>query len=115
MQIRCLAGLLLLLACLAPSVAPAAPLILNEYNAVASDNFLNGGIATEDEDGGTAADPHFGRVLAGARCGPCTVNEQPQESAVANTSASCRLQDVHLRRSVVQHSPMRSTRCREIL
>ena len=36
--------------------------LLNEYNAVASDKFLNGGDATADDDGGTATDPVFGRV-----------------------------------------------------
>ncbi len=56
--------LLLLLACLAPVIARAAPLILNEYNAVGPEKYLNGGVATWDEDGGVAADPYFGRVLA---------------------------------------------------
>ncbi len=38
--------------------------ILNEYNAVADTNFLNGGDASTDSDGAPpAADSHFGRVL----------------------------------------------------
>lgn len=42
---------------------PTPALILNEYNAVASDRFLNGGTLTADEDGGPAsADSHFARV-----------------------------------------------------
>jgi len=45
-------------------LAQAAPLILNEYNAVGPEKYLNGGIEGEDEDGGAASDPYFGRVLA---------------------------------------------------
>lgn len=42
---------------------PVPSIVLNEYNAVSSVNFLNGGDVTTDEDGGTAsADTHFGRV-----------------------------------------------------
>jgi Lamin Tail Domain/Abnormal spindle-like microcephaly-assoc'd, ASPM-SPD-2-Hydin len=42
---------------------PQPSLILNEYNAVSSQNFLNGGTALTDEDGGPAsADEYFGRV-----------------------------------------------------
>lgn len=40
-----------------------APLILNEYNGVAVDRFLNGGDAALDDDGGQQADPFFGRVM----------------------------------------------------
>ncbi len=39
------------------------PLFLNEYNAVSSDAFLNGGTLTSDDDFGQAADAFFGRVL----------------------------------------------------
>ena len=43
---------------------PSPALILNEYNAVADDQFLNGGILTIDDDGGVASsDSHFNRVL----------------------------------------------------
>lgn len=39
-----------------------APVILNEYNAVSSTNFLNGGDETADQDDGYASDSYFGRV-----------------------------------------------------
>jgi hypothetical protein len=39
-----------------------APLILNEYNAVADGVYLNGGTAMADQDGGLASDVLFGRV-----------------------------------------------------
>jgi hypothetical protein len=39
-----------------------ADLILNEYNAVDSNDFLGGGTAVADESGGRASDSHFGRV-----------------------------------------------------
>ncbi|MEO5915885.1 MAG: choice-of-anchor D domain-containing protein [Luteolibacter sp.] len=43
---------------------PLPSVILNEYNAVAASNFLNGGTELADDDGGPAsADTHFGRVL----------------------------------------------------
>jgi len=42
--------------------ADAADVILNEYNAVASDSFLNGGNASADADGGRASDSYFGRI-----------------------------------------------------
>jgi spore coat protein CotH len=45
-----------------PAVLRAAPLLLNEYNAVKTDQFLNGGDATTDAAGGQQADPFFGRV-----------------------------------------------------
>jgi len=48
---------------LAPRCTEAAPLILNEYNGVASTRFLNGGTAALDEEGGQAADTHFGRIV----------------------------------------------------
>jgi len=38
------------------------PVILNEYNAVVANGFLNGGDALFDDDGGFAADSFFGRV-----------------------------------------------------
>ncbi|MFM1831375.1 MAG: hypothetical protein RLZZ558_1715 [Planctomycetota bacterium] len=38
------------------------PLFLNEYNAVAAGNFLNGGSVFADDDGGTASDAFLGRV-----------------------------------------------------
>lgn len=40
----------------------AAPVILNEYNAVGGTQYLNGGDATADRDGGYASDSYFGRV-----------------------------------------------------
>ncbi len=43
--------------------AHAAQLILNEFNAVSSSNYLNGGTLGADLDGGQASDPAFGRVL----------------------------------------------------
>ncbi len=42
--------------------AAAAPIIVNEYNAVAPDGFLKGGTAAADEDGGQRADTFLGRV-----------------------------------------------------
>lgn len=43
---------------------PAPSVILNEYNAVAADKFLNGGDAATDSDGPPASvDTHFGRVM----------------------------------------------------
>jgi hypothetical protein len=42
---------------------PAPALVLNEYNAVDPDKFLNGGILVADGDGGDAsADSHFARL-----------------------------------------------------
>ncbi|MES2657250.1 MAG: choice-of-anchor D domain-containing protein [Verrucomicrobiota bacterium] len=42
---------------------PLPSVILNEYNAVAAANFLNGGTLLADDDGGPASsDTHFGRV-----------------------------------------------------
>ncbi|MGC6565892.1 MAG: lamin tail domain-containing protein [Akkermansiaceae bacterium] len=43
---------------------PSPALILNEYNAVAPDEYLNGGTLGAGEDGGVAAvDTHFGRII----------------------------------------------------
>ena len=44
--------------------ASCTPIFLNEYNAVMSTGYLNGGTATVDANGGTSVDTHFGRVLA---------------------------------------------------
>jgi spore coat protein CotH len=57
------AALLLLYVGFAAYCAEAAPLILNEYNGVASTRFLNGGTAAVDEQGGQAADTYFGRIV----------------------------------------------------
>ncbi|MSR33504.1 MAG: hypothetical protein EXS12_01660 [Phycisphaerales bacterium] len=46
-----------------PTLAECAtckPIFLNEYNAVMSTGYLNGGTATVDADGGASADTHFG-------------------------------------------------------
>ncbi|MCK4753543.1 MAG: hypothetical protein KAS75_08850 [Planctomycetes bacterium] len=40
----------------------AADIILNEYNAVDSNEFLNGGDSSADSDGGRASDSYFGRI-----------------------------------------------------
>jgi len=40
----------------------AADVILSEYNAVDETEFLNGGVASADLDGGRASDSYFGRV-----------------------------------------------------
>ena len=50
----------LILSCLGTTYA--ADVILNEYNAVGSTEFLNGGDAAFDVDGGRASDIYFGRV-----------------------------------------------------
>ncbi|TVQ51913.1 MAG: hypothetical protein EA377_11320 [Phycisphaerales bacterium] len=42
---------------------PCSRVILNEYNAVREDRFLNGGDENGDEDGGFAQDTFFGRVM----------------------------------------------------
>lgn len=43
---------------------PAPTVILNEYNAVEPDRYLNNGTAAVDEDGAPAsADSHFGRIV----------------------------------------------------
>ena len=43
--------------------ATCNPVFLNEYNAVASTVYLNGGTATTDANGGASADAFFGRTL----------------------------------------------------
>ena len=43
--------------------ASCTPIFLNEYNAVISTSYLNGGTATVDANGGASVDTHFGRVL----------------------------------------------------
>lgn len=58
---RRIVGLLVVLA-LFPANGRAADLILNEYNAVDSNDFLGGGDASADANGGRASDSHFGRV-----------------------------------------------------
>lgn len=40
-----------------------ADVILNEYNAVNGSDYLNGGTASRDEDGGFASDSYFGRIM----------------------------------------------------
>ena len=50
----------------------AAPLILNEFNAVSGSNFLNFGTATTDGDGNSInppADTYFGRIAGKAAAG----------------------------------------------
>ncbi len=43
---------------------PSPSVVLNEYNAVEPDRYLNGGTATADEDGAPASnDSHFGRIV----------------------------------------------------
>lgn len=61
MCVNRMASVLIVLALLAAN-GWAADIILNEYNAVDSNDFLNGGTASADEDGGRAADSYFGRV-----------------------------------------------------
>ncbi|MFP8873420.1 MAG: CotH kinase family protein, partial [Myxococcota bacterium] len=53
----------LLAALTCASAASAAPVILNELNAVGSTKYLNGGDAAADEAGGQAADVTLGRIL----------------------------------------------------
>jgi len=43
--------------------ASGVPMFLNEYNAVTSTSYLNGGTAALDSNGGHAADAFFGRTL----------------------------------------------------
>jgi hypothetical protein len=61
MSINRIASVLIVLALLSAN-GWAADIILNEYNAVDSNDFLNGGDASADDDGGRASDSHFGRV-----------------------------------------------------
>jgi hypothetical protein len=44
-----------------------ADVILNEYNAVGNSDFLNGGNAAADDDGGRASDIYFGRIEGNGR------------------------------------------------
>jgi hypothetical protein len=56
----------LLITCVLLICSPAifgAAVILNEYNAVANDQFLGGGDELADLDGGRAGDIYFGRIL----------------------------------------------------
>ncbi len=55
------AGVVALL-CVVSGLASGADIILNEYNAVDSNDFFNGGDAAADRDGGRAFDSYFGRV-----------------------------------------------------
>lgn len=48
--------------CALSATGQSADIILNEYSAVDSNDFLNGGDAAVDEDGGRAFDSYFGRV-----------------------------------------------------
>ena len=58
-----LAALLLMaLILVLPRFGSAATLHLNEFNAVSSTKFLNGGTITADDDGGLAGDVYLGRV-----------------------------------------------------
>lgn len=52
----------LVLLAILPGAVWSAQIILNEYNAVDSNDFLNGGDSAVDEDGGRAYDQYFGRV-----------------------------------------------------
>lgn len=61
MSIKRIASVLAVLALLSVN-GRAADIILNEYNAVDSNDFLNGGNASADDDGGRASDSYFGRV-----------------------------------------------------
>ncbi len=51
------------LVCVAPGLSGAAPILVNEFNAVAAAQFLNGGNAAADVDGNPTADTYFGRVV----------------------------------------------------
>ena len=50
------------LVCALAGMAQGADIILNEYNAVDSNDYLNGGDSAADQDGGRASDSYFGRV-----------------------------------------------------
>ena len=62
MRLLTVALVLVCLAWIAVGRALGADVILNEYNAVNGSDYLNGGTAFEDEDGGYAGDSYFGRV-----------------------------------------------------
>lgn len=53
---------LVCLASIHAGTALGADVILNEYNAVNGMDYLNGGTALQDEDGGFASDSYFGRI-----------------------------------------------------
>ena len=55
-------GVVLVLLGMLAGTAWSAQVILNEYNAVDSNDFLNGGDSAADKDGGRAYDRYFGRV-----------------------------------------------------
>jgi len=55
-------GLLVAVVCGLPGLAGAASILVNEFNAVAATQFLNGGTAAADVDGVATADTYFGRV-----------------------------------------------------
>jgi hypothetical protein len=59
-ELKKFCGLCLILSFL--HTAFGSDIILNEYNAVSSNMFLNGGNASADSDGGRASDSYFGRV-----------------------------------------------------
>lgn len=54
--------LAILLSILVTNSTSAAGLILNEYSAVSSENFLNGGDSLADDDGELSGDATFGRI-----------------------------------------------------
>ena len=56
-----IAALLVVLALFSVNIR-AADIILNEYNAVDSNDFLGGGDASADANGGRSCDSYFGRV-----------------------------------------------------
>ena len=58
----CMVVCLIALPLMARGDCDSQPLILNEYNAVSSSSFLNGGDALSDDDGGLAGDVSLGRV-----------------------------------------------------
>ncbi len=61
MFVKGVAGILAVLLLLSVNLR-GADLILNEYNAVDTNDFLGGGDSSADENGGRAADTFFGRV-----------------------------------------------------
>ena len=62
MRHKTLTCALIIFFCIGSDRASADDVILNEYNAVNGSDFLNGGTAAADEDGGRAQDSYFGRV-----------------------------------------------------
>ena len=61
MNVSRMTGIVIVLALLSVN-AWGADIILNEYNAVDSNDFLGGGNSSADESGGRAFDSYFGRV-----------------------------------------------------